>query len=355
MFVCFFLQIFTLILFFLLLPHYSYIKRIEERPRCPLCRKDFVDDEKDDLSHELQEKIDSLPENIERSERSLHESRSKLEKLLGMQSSVERVDRIKSDLLPRLKEELKKIESDLLANQEKIKKANADVVEPRQKMELIAKMIGDLSILEQALSDVEQTRAELEPLRRKLPSGGDGGLSDCDMDALQKKRKELTDRIKTLEKEIMAKEKIRSDDEKTVNQLKEKEMELRNHELVLKGDIQKIDGLKARETELRDEISKLLETEKVKNEQLNPIKGKILNAEDKRRFAKTEGANSVNKEKMEYEKLQKDFNNIDNLSKELDKLAERNLSNEIERYKKLLEEFRNEKSKQVKIIILYKI
>lgn len=321
------------------------------KPHCPLCHKDLVRHEVDDLLHDLQSKIDVLPENIERSESLLLESRSKLERLLGMQASVERIDKIKNDLLPRLKDELKKIDSDLLANQEKIKKAQADVAEPRDKMALIGPMIGDISILDEIFRDIEQTRTDLEPLRRKLPSGGGdgaGGSANCDMDALQKKRKELTDRIKCLEKEIAAKEKQRSDDEKTINQLKEKEMELRNYELTLKGEIQKVDGLRAREKELRDEIAKLQETEKAKNEQLNPIKGKILNAEDKRRFAKNEGVKSVNKEKMEYEKLQKDFNNIDNLSKELDKLAERNLADEIKRYEKLLEQFRSEKSKKVR-------
>lgn len=311
----------------------------------------MVHNEVDDLSQELQSKIDALPENIERSEQSLMESRTKLEKLLGMQASVDRIDKIKTDLIPHLKDELKKIESDLVETQEKSKKANAEADETKAKMLLIAPMIGDLSILDEILRDVEQTRKDLEPLRRKLPSGGAGGgdgSTACDMDALQKKRKEITDRIKCLDKEIADKEKKRSDDEKIMNQFKEKTMDLRNFELELKGDIQKVDGLRAREKELRDEIAKLQETEMAKNEQLIPIKGKILNAEDKRRFVKNEGVKSVNKEKIEYEKLQKDFNNIDNLSKELDKLAERNLADEIKRYEKLLEQLRNDKAKQVR-------
>lgn len=320
---------------------------MNERSHCPLCCKDLARHEKDDLSDELQLKIDRLPENMERSEGLLRENRTKLEKLLGMQSSVERVHKIKSDLLPRLKEELKKIDTDLVKNQDKIKKAQADVAEPKDKMALIAPMIGDLSILDEMLRDIEQTRSDLEPLRRNLPASG-AGAADCDMDALRNKRKELTDRIKSLERDIAAKEKSRSDEERAMNQIKEKEMEFRNIELNLKGDIQKLDGLKARDKELRDEITKLAETEKAKNEQLIPIKGKIHNAEDKRRFAKNEGMKSVNKEKLEYEKLQKDFNNIDNLSKELDKLAERNLTDEIKRYEKLLEQFRSEKEIKVR-------
>lgn len=154
-----------------------------EQPHCPLCQKDLVRDEVDDLLHELQSKIDALPENIERSENSLLESRSKLEKLLGMQASVERVEQIKNDLLPRLKEELKKIETDLVANQDKSKKASAEAEEPRNKMALITPMIGDLSILDEILRDIEQTRGELEPLRRNLPSLGSGS-ADCDMEAL---------------------------------------------------------------------------------------------------------------------------------------------------------------------------
>lgn len=325
----------------------SYIRKIENHPNCPLCTKDLNSREVDDLSSDLRYKINSLPENIERSETLLKESRVKLERLLGMQSSVERVNKIKADLVPHLKDELKKLEADMAANQEKVNRATADVKEPKDKMNLIAPMVGDMSILEQALRDIEQTRADLEPLRRKLPTTN-GANENCDMEGLQAKRKLLTDRIKRLEQEISAKEKKLSDDETVINKVKAKEMEMRTIELSLKGDIQKADGLRAREKELSDEIAKLQETEKAKNDQLNPIKGKIRNAEQKRREAKNDGAKCVNKEKMEYDKLQKDFNNIDNLSKDLDKLAERNLTHEIERCQKLLAEFRDQKTKQVK-------
>lgn len=322
---------------------------MEDQPCCPLCHKDMSGVEVDELSTELNYKINALPEDIDRSERLLAESRAKLEKLLGMQSSVERVNKIQTELLPHLKDEIKAIETDLAANQEKQKKSEADLVEPKTKLNLIAPLIGDIGILDAALRDIDQTRTELEALRRNLPNGA--ANENCSMESMQAKRKEVSDRIKTLEKEITDKEKKLSDDESHMNKLKSKEMEMRTIELQLKSDMQKVDGLRAREQELRDEIAKLNESEKAKQNQLNPIKGKILNAEEKRRFAKSEGAKRVNKDRMEYNSLQKEVASIENLTKELEKLAERNLVNELDRYKKLLAGFRVEKDKKVKQVV----
>lgn len=165
------------------------------------------------LTSELRRKINSLPDDIENSERLLNESRAKLEKLLGMQASVERVNKLKSDFIPRMRDDLKKIDADLAANQEKIKKAQSDVKEPKARMNLITEIIGDISVLEEAFRDIHQTRIDLEPLLRNAPTG-DGGN---DMDNLQKKRKELNDRIKVLEAEIIQKEKKCAEDEREIN------------------------------------------------------------------------------------------------------------------------------------------
>lgn len=318
---------------------------MQDQPCCPLCHKDLNHNEVGDLETELRDKIEMLPENIRRSERSLNESKSKLEKLLGMQQNVERVEKLKSSLIPQMKEEIKKIETDLTAAQEKIKKTEKDVEEPKERSDLIGPMIGDISILEDAFRDINQTRIELEPLRRNLPSGE--GQDDYDLDSLQKKRKEINDRSKILDREIARVEKQSNDEDENIRQFQETEMKLKESVLQLKSDITKRDTLKAREKDLTEEIRKLKEKKEVSDQSLIPIQGKIKHAEEKRRFKKAQNAELLSKEMKYYEGLKKDYDQIERLSKELEKLAKLNLVKEIERFKNILTKLRNEHSSQV--------
>lgn len=323
----------------------SYIKKMEDQPCCPLCHKDLNRMEVGDLSDELSDKIRTLPEDIARSERLLKESRLKYEKLLGLRKHVSLVEKLKSTSIPQVKEDIKKIETELSLGQEKVKKATRDLEEPKEKSNLIAPMIGDVSILEDALRDIQQTKSDLEPLRRKLPSNE--GQDDYNLDSLHKKRKEITERYKYLEREITRKEKQCERDAENIRKFKEKEIELRGTELQLRGDIQKMDGLKTREKELIEEIRKLQEKKEISDRSLIPIQAKIRNAEEKRRMKKIQGADKLSKETRYYDGLKKENDHIDRLSKELEKLAHLNLVKEIDKYNTILMELRNEKSNQV--------
>lgn len=330
--------------FFLLLN--SYIKKMSDQPCCPLCHKDLNRIEVGDLTDELSDKIRMLPDDITRSERLLNESKIKLEKMIALQNSVETVEKLKSSSIPQVKDEIRKLESDLSAGQEKIKRAKQDLEDPKERMNLIGPMIGDMSSLEDALRDIQQTKMDLEPLRRNLPTNE--GQDDYNLDSLQKKRKEITERSKYLEKEIARKEKQCEREAENIRKVKEKEMDLRGTELQLKGDVQKSDGLKVREKELIEEIQKLKEKKETSDRSLIPIQAKIKHAEEKRRLKKAEGAEKLGKETKYYDGLKKDYDQIERVSKELEKLALKNLAKEIERYNNTLTELRNEKSKQVK-------
>lgn len=177
-----------------------YIKNMEEQPCCPLCHKDMNANEVDNLTGELNDQIHMFPQNIERSERELKEETKKLEKLLGMQSSVERVEELKSVLLPKVKDEIKDFESKLTTFQEKLKQSQRSIVEPKEKKEIVGKMVGDMALLDVAIKNAKQARKDLEPLKSSLPSSD--GQNDNNLDSLQKKRKELTDQMKVLDKNI---------------------------------------------------------------------------------------------------------------------------------------------------------
>lgn len=153
-----------------------------------------------DLTEELNEKIEMLPQNIARTARELKTETIKLEKLLGLQSHVDRVDKLKAVTLPKVKDEIKELELNLSTIQDKVKQSQRLVEDPREKKEIVNKMVGDMSLLDEATRDIEQAQKDLELKSKCFPSSD--GPNDNNLESLQKERKQLTEQIKALEKDI---------------------------------------------------------------------------------------------------------------------------------------------------------
>lgn len=305
----------------------KYIKKMQDQPCCPLCQKEMNRGEVDFLTIELNDQIEMLPDNIIRSEREFEKENMKLEKLLGLQNSVERVGHLESNLIPKVKDDIKKVGTDLLAAQEKIKQSTLAVEEPREKKAMIAGMIGDMSILDEAIRDIEQTQTDMAPLKQSLPAND--GPNDFNLESLQKKRVELNNRSKQLDKEIERKEKRSQEDLKKIGSCKEKKIELERTELQMQSEIQNLESLKAREKELSETINELTEKQEGDKKLLIPILGKIKHAEEKRANIKADGAEALSQASKRFDELKRHFDSIERVSKDLERLAAENLEHQI--------------------------
>lgn len=321
-----------------------------DQPCCPLCHKDLVGNEATHLTAELNDQIEMLPMNIERSGKLLKEESIKLEKLFALQASVERIQKLQSELIPKHKEIIKKFENDLSAAQEEIKKTKPELDEAKEKLRIAQTMIGDMSILDGAISDVEQTRKELQPLQQTLSTSD--GQSDVNSENLQKQRKELTDREKFLSREIARKEKICAEKMDELHKLQQKEMELKQIELKLQGDLQKSDAIKARVKELDEQIKQLKAKKEAGDRDLIPIEAKIRHAEEKRQRTKASNAEKLNGASKQYDGLKKNYESIERVSNDLKKLAVKNLATEIERQDGTLNQLKKEHKKWVNYLSL---
>lgn len=323
----------------------KYIHEMKDIPCCPLCHKDLNGNDVNDLTAELTDKIAQLPDNIQRSEQELRQANKKLERLLGLQSHVDRVERLKTNLIPQVSADIRKIEGDLRAAQDKSKQSSAAIEEPKKKKEIVQQMIGDMSVLDEAIRDIELNRQELDVLKQTLSTNeGQGGVS---LDTLQKRRKELSERSKQLERDIERKDKSWREKDKTIRQFKEKEIEIEKAVITLQGDLQKSEALKTRRDELIEIIRQLREKKETSDQSLIPIEAKIRHAEEKRRRAKADGDEKLANAMKRCDGLKKTFDSMERVSKDLDKLAALKLDKEIERYDEILKILRGDQSKQV--------
>lgn len=299
-----------------------------------------------DLTTELHEEIERLPQKIERTGKELKDESMKLEKLLGLQPKVERLESLRTDLIPKHRSELEKVNGELVIAQEKIKQAEEAIKEPREKSELLTTMIGDMSVLDDIIKEIERCNQELTALRSTLPEA----QNDVNLEALQRTRKEKYDRAKELEKEITTKEKRMNDDITSINKLKDKEMELRSKELQLQPDAQNLPNYKARAEELQKQIQEM-QSKKEENEQaLVPVKAKIRETEAKRQQIKFKNNDKLKKEKDRVDKIKGTYTSMDGTTKELDRIAVKNLQAEIDRFQEKIRALNAQKTEKVSFI-----
>lgn len=192
---------------------------MKDHPSCPLCHKDMKGNEINHLNMELNEKIKCLPESIARSECLLKESQIKLEKLLGMQKSVERINTLKSNSIPQIKSEIDQIEVKMLELNNKMIEKKQNISVPKSNLNLIDEIIstGDMRILDDALLDIKQTQKDLEQLQHDLPEAEP--TENYDLISIQNERKEVVRNMRKLKDEISRKEKCINDCEHQRHQL----------------------------------------------------------------------------------------------------------------------------------------
>jgi len=118
-------------------------------------------DEACDLTNELTDEIQKLPDNITRAEKALKAEQIKYENLLQIKPNILKVNDLKESL-PQKKEELKKVEELLGESVSEYETLLALIGEPTQNMELANSMMGDMTLLDEALKDSLRLTKDLD-------------------------------------------------------------------------------------------------------------------------------------------------------------------------------------------------
>lgn len=304
-----------------------------------------------DLTTELSLKIDLLPEEISTAERKLRTENLKLEKLLGLQSYVTQLDELRSKQLPKTKTNLNDIEARLTVIQEELRKSEKEIEEPKEKIAIIATLIGDMSILDDAIKDIERTQKDLTTLRLSLSDNP----SDMDIESLQSQCSAKREENKQLKDTIKLKKKKLNEFVEKMQKVIDAETQAAAEELRLKGLLQEFEAIRSRGRELDQKICEVdSDREKIRTK-LNPIKIQLQALQRKRNDTKELHARKMNAFKQQFDEIQRVYNDMERVSNELDKLAQMNLDTESERLAIRLTEIRNEKTKQVrKSFLLHK-
>lgn len=317
---------------------------MKDHPCCPLCHTALNNIDIDNLKSELSDHIESLPQNLADAEQKLKEQNEKLEKLLGLQPSVARLENLRSEQLPKIRNELTNTEALLHTAHEKQKTAEKAMEEPKQKQNIITMMIGDISVLDEAVKDVDRSKKQLVELKSSL---GDSS-SIVNIEDLRKQRKELLENIRRLESETEKKQKKVDEHSNNIRKFDEVEKKTRDKEYILRGEIQNYTTLKNQKQELIKQSDEIESKKKSSETALEPVKRKVRHAVLQRQQTKDANAQALRTAKQRFDNIKRTYDSMDRLSNELKKIAAQNLENAIERSEAKLGEIRTEKTNQVK-------
>ncbi|XP_033233234.1 DNA repair protein RAD50 [Drosophila pseudoobscura] len=303
----------------------KYIQKINEEPCCPLCHHNMSGDEACDLTTELSDEIQKLPDNISRSEKALKAEQLKYENLLHIKPSILKVKELK-EILPKKKEELTEVEMLLGETVSEYETLIALIGEPTQNMDLANSMLGDMTLLDEALKDSVRVKKDLDQLKSKLPASYDSSVS---MDALQAEKSQVSKDLETERKELDSTQHTFEQHVDALNRLREVKNGLKDKQLKLQEGLQSLPQLKERLNELIQLLVTITTEISELKAKIQPLKQKLRAAIDEKERLKEAERKKLSQLNSKYNSYKSTDQDIQRLHKEAQDYAKLDLKNEI--------------------------
>ncbi|KAH8376220.1 hypothetical protein KR200_003386 [Drosophila serrata] len=326
----------------------KYIQKIEEEPSCPLCHHNMSGDEACDLTTELTDEIQKLPENIVRAEKALKAEQLKYDNLLQIKPNILKIKDLKA-LLPQKKEELKKVEELLGESVSEYETLLALIGEPTHNMELANSMMGDMTLLDEALKDSMRLTKDLDLQKAKLPASYDASVS---MDTLQAEKSQVSKDLETERKDLEITQNTFQQHMDALNRLREMKNSLKDRQILLQEGVQSLPQLKER----LEKLTNFLITVAT---EISDLRTKILPLKQNLRAAVEEKDRLKEKERAQLAQMNSKYNSykstdqdIQRLNKEAQEYAKLDLENEIQKLEDTIKATKDE-LKNLKQSIIY--
>lgn len=254
---------------------FRYISKLDSESCCPLCHKDMNGSEVNsnsknsysfvfhiklihsfphqigDLTSELSDEIRRLPETLKQTELILKSEQRKLEQLLLIQPRTIRLETLKTDI-PKNKDKLKETEERLSTAMNDAETLEISIAEPNSKADLANKLLGDMSVLDEALKDLSRIQSELATLNASVPQR----TTTMTMDVAQQKKATIAAEYKKNNTDISALEDKYDQNSKLLNNLRDKRNKLKDEQIKLQEDAHALPQMKTRQLEIAEQIEK---------------------------------------------------------------------------------------------------
>ncbi|CAB3360173.1 Hypothetical predicted protein [Cloeon dipterum] len=316
----------------------------KDDPCCPLCHRDFAaQKESEKLIQELNSKMKDYPSKMKECAESQQKLQQKLSQLQQLIPSQKKIDNLRSNEIPQLRDQIEDLEMSLAA-------ANAEESSASGKLKVPEKILSVAETLRSEMALVDKFQEEIYSLREKLLSVEDK-LELCgstrSLEEAQADQNRITLAIKKLQKAAEEKQNALNQHQQKVNEMKDRKNNLTKELLEIRsGEQQK--------TQLMDLVKKLTEKDKQLKKELKGAEGEIepkqralASAEEEKSIVKAEHSSVKEKHQKELLQFRSRMTNLKDVNKVLEKYEARNLSQKLENLKSNVAKLTDEKEKLV--------
>lgn len=253
----------------------KYMQKMTADPCCPLCHKDMSAGEVTALTTEMQDEIRRLPERIRTTERDLKAEQRKHETLLELRSVHDRIAQLRKDV-PRQRDTLAGTESALAKAASDAEEMQMSLIEPAEQFELAQSMLGDMTLLDEALREVDTLGAQLSSIRARLPERS----SELTLEEAQSQRNALNQRIRADRHELERMRTSHRESSERLQQLREKRNQLKDQQIQMQEGVQALGEMRQRLSELDQQIAKHRDDAIAHEALLAPLRSEFGRAEE---------------------------------------------------------------------------
>lgn len=304
----------------------KYMQKMESDPCCPLCHKDMTGTEVTDLTAEMHDEIRRLPEKIRTTERALKAEQRKHETLLALRTVHERLARLRTDI-PAQKLALAATETALDTASADAEGLQMALIEPMENLDLAQSMMGDMTLLDEALKEADGLAAQLASIQARLPER----TSALTLDEAQAQRNELNRTIRAERSALDAMQAAQRESTERLNQLREKRNKLKDQQIAMQEGVQALDQMKQRLAELIGQIEKCRAEATGHEAILGPLKEEFRVANEKKERTREANRRTLSAATERVAAARRIEREVLRCGAELRRLAEMDLEREIER------------------------
>ncbi|TMW43632.1 hypothetical protein DOY81_011286, partial [Sarcophaga bullata] len=187
------------------------------------------------------------------------------------------------------------------------------LAEPTASMDTANSMMGDMSLLDEAIKEAGRFKNEIEKLKRKMPEDSENN-DNATIEEVQAEKTVVSTELEAKRKELEKNQQYYEKNMEALNKLRELKNTLKDQQMKLQEGVQNLPQLKERQSELNNLLVAIATEIQEKQGKVSPLKQQLntTNAEKVQLKVKNrEKINQMQKRLEAYKRMDHEINRLD--------------------------------------------
>ncbi|GLV43469.1 rad50 [Carabus blaptoides fortunei] len=297
-----------------------------DNPNCPICKRRVEEKEYAvTVIEDLRKKIENFPSKIRKMDMEISENNSRFQKLLALKPVNEKIKKLE-ETVPKLKEEVKYLETHLSTATEELKDLKNKILIPQKNEVLANSVMGDATLIDQHERELSKIKQEIMSLSSRIPHNE----SSRGMQEAITEQESLRIDIRTARSNVESQRNKLSQHTERLQKQKEFRNELISQKLSIRKNLQDKDHLVAKRADLENKIVELDDEYKNLQTQVEPLKKELNEAIRTKDEEKTANRNKLEQSRSRCNNLKRQLDDIMSLQTAITDFHYKNIAKQID-------------------------